>query len=1243
MTHRPTLRLRALALATLLVAVAAPAVTAAEPPVDPRLTYRDPRIVAPRSRLIQGVAGAPITEARPGAAAEDVARHFVSKRLRAPGDFRVVSTVTSAGGVRHATLQQSFDGVPVFLGRVSVAILPDGAILSARVGEIALAPPRPRTDEAPPVLDAPAAALDAARRLLGRSPQESLGPHPTAQPALVAHADAAVRAWRVDVLDGGRAERRVQLLLRASDGLPLRLDPLVFPGVASARVSPRDPSQGFVLMPCADPALAPSVDSPAGWTTGLETVGNNTHVQLDREGDFWPPWGAVATASGDPPSFDFAYTGDPRADSDLALANVFWVINDAHDRFRALGFDEASGACQSDNFGRGGNPNADPVYALVQYASGDGSGLFEGAYFGTGADGGFTYLAVGVFEDASGELRDGALESDLLYHEVAHQLSARLIGDDPACLNGAQPQALSEGWSDFFAAAFTGDPVIGAWTSGLPLGVRSAPVGATGLSLVNLCESGCERFRDGEIWSSLLWDIRARLIQLHGDAPGRELAERLVVESMRFAPCQPTFVDARDAMLLADTALTGGAHRCELWQLFVNRGLGFSAATAGPDDTRPVAGYDMPPECAGGFSLRLSRAEYAPDDDGLAEVVDARPQPGASVTLTASGGDSLTVPLAAVPGGAVLRAPFTLAPGPADPGDGVLQAAAGETVTATYRTATDAARVTDGLMLQLIDHRAYGNWCQMDADDDAVDGWYNLTRFLDPGEAGTIEVTLGNALDDELEDLEMRVTSLGPLVRTLPAGWFRLGDIGPMQGTAPRRFAAQFKATAATSAPAGSLADLRLDFRSRGRSGSLNLRLELGMDYVVERGLSPFDGGTETFDPATSSTVGGWRTSAPRGTIDSWRLEGCSGHLSPGGYHVGEPGCAEYADGQVAANLVSPPIFPVPADAVAYRLQDWSFSVSSDLYTDPGNPFCEADFVGFFLTTDPAGFDYSNAEIVYSGAQRYWRPIYEDTGGWVRQGPFNYSREPQNLVPGADYSAFRFMWVFWGDVYDCGFELLNHGRFSLDDVRFTFDVVRKVPETQACPASCVVSAPLAADPPGPKCPGEPFTLRAQGWEELDCAGQVYFAFAGPGVPPEAGWTTTPETTALGEDGGYYGLYTQCETDPQCNDYRAFVNQSPAPPALGGILPGSLRVRRIGADVELSWLGAAAPASYGIWSARDRTELAAGLPAFTLVGRQDDREGPRGENAWSTDPASLGGALAFLRVAGRDRCSDAPNP
>ncbi|TPX40516.1 hypothetical protein SeMB42_g05963 [Synchytrium endobioticum] len=73
--------------------------------------------------------------------------------------------------------------------------------------------------------------------------------------------------------------------------------------------------------------------------------------------------------------------------------------------------------------------------------------------------------------------------------------------------------------------------------------------------------------------------------------PGNVLALQLIVDGLKLQPCNPTFVDARDAILLADHQFTGGANQCALWRGFASRGLGKSARPGGHE------AFDMPHQC----------------------------------------------------------------------------------------------------------------------------------------------------------------------------------------------------------------------------------------------------------------------------------------------------------------------------------------------------------------------------------------------------------------------------------------------------------------------------------------------------------------------------------------------------------------------------------------------------------------------------------------------------------------------
>jgi extracellular elastinolytic metalloproteinase len=158
---------------------------------------------------------------------------------------------------------------------------------------------------------------------------------------------------------------------------------------------------------------------------------------------------------------------------------------------------------------------------------------------------------------------------------------------------------MGEGWSDFYATAIrlkpsdtrSTDYPMGAWVSGNPRGIRNY-LYSTDLSVNPQVYSNVDVYTRvhpiGNIWASMLYEVLWNLIDKHGkndnDLPefddsgvptdGKYLAMKLVTDAMALQPCNPTFVLARDAIIDADKALTGGKNACEIWSGFAKRGLG---------------------------------------------------------------------------------------------------------------------------------------------------------------------------------------------------------------------------------------------------------------------------------------------------------------------------------------------------------------------------------------------------------------------------------------------------------------------------------------------------------------------------------------------------------------------------------------------------------------------------------------------------------------------------------------------
>ena len=77
-----------------------------------------------------------------------------------------------------------------------------------------------------------------------------------------------------------------------------------------------------------------------------------------------------------------------------------------------------------------------------------------------------------------------------------------------------------------------------------------------------------------------------------GTRAGTTWPLQLVIDGMKFQPCNPGFVDGRDAHPAGGLALTGGENQCLIWEGFAKRGLGFSAEQ-GSSARRPVT--ERPP------------------------------------------------------------------------------------------------------------------------------------------------------------------------------------------------------------------------------------------------------------------------------------------------------------------------------------------------------------------------------------------------------------------------------------------------------------------------------------------------------------------------------------------------------------------------------------------------------------------------------------------------------------------------
>jgi len=375
-----------------------------------------------------------------------------------------------------------------------------------------------------------------------------------------------------------------------------------------------------------DPALAGGAASPFGWhdTDGVAgadhtiTRGNNVHAYTDADADNLPdPGSAPDGGSALEFLFPLDLTADPSAYRPAAVTNAFYWCNVLHDVLYQHGFDEAAGNFQQNDYSRGGAAG-DPVLIEVQ------EGQFtNGITVSVTADGISPRLQLGVFTVTTPR-RDSALSSYAIAYAYSRAVTQRLVGGPlvTTCLTAAEATGMSVGWSDWIALVLTANASDGAMTSrgvGTYLvgqapdgpGIRAAPY-STDPGVNSLTYSSIETlpppFGTGAVWATVLWEMYWALVEKHGFDPniyedwasgGNNLALRLALDGMKLAPCNPGFVDGRDALLAADQSLTGGANRCEIWRAFAARGLGAGASQGSPSSlTDGIESFEVPPECS---------------------------------------------------------------------------------------------------------------------------------------------------------------------------------------------------------------------------------------------------------------------------------------------------------------------------------------------------------------------------------------------------------------------------------------------------------------------------------------------------------------------------------------------------------------------------------------------------------------------------------------------------------------------
>lgn len=493
-----------------------------------------------------------------------------------------------------------------------------------------------------------------------------------------------------------------------------------------------------------------------GWINdgANSTDGNATEAGIDRDGtngvdaphagdSACPGAGCrVFTSTWNPPPGSPAPGDDPLTAQAQrgAVIQMFYIMNRYHDELYKRGFNEAARNFQNVNFTGMGVGN-DRVSSEGQDSSGTNN-----ANFATPADGGRGRMQMYIWTGPTPD-RDGTPDADIVIHEVTHGTSNRLHGNGSGL--GNQGGMMGEGWGDWYAHTMLAEPTddpngvyglggysllnLGAgFTANHYYGIRRFPtalIASTGgpnnrphnpLTFGHInsnCDTtlgttttavssayprspvigtsgNCSQVHNaGEIWKSALWEVRSLMISRLGFAAGTTRVLQVVTDGMKLAPISPTFLQERDAIIAAASALPSApeasADVVDVREGMRRRGMGFSASVQ--SNTAVTEAFDFP-------NVAMTNPFTVTDTPGNNNGV---PEPGENVLLGVSiantTGATVTGVVANINGGSnvsygsindgstvTMQIPYTVDS----------KAACGSTVSVTINVSSDAGPQT---------------------------------------------------------------------------------------------------------------------------------------------------------------------------------------------------------------------------------------------------------------------------------------------------------------------------------------------------------------------------------------------------------------------------------------------------------------------------------------------------------------------------------------------------------------------
>jgi extracellular elastinolytic metalloproteinase len=611
--------------------------------------------------------------------------------------FHLTRDYRDIAGTHHLSWTQSLRGIPVFGNGLQAAVTQTGRLLTVGGSPVSgLHLPKP----ASPVVRSAQAAIAIARISLGepaaagRSDVARRVLFVTAHETFLGWQTVTMSASQpaTSVVDAstGRILYRRSLASDAGTATDRETKRTPATGIAYRYFPGHKPRGGT-----ADPVNFTKL----GWLAPQATVlsGNNSHAYSDVNDDNAanPPEEVHPRA---PHKWDYKLTpfhlknvsfcGNPypctwnpdkpfswRVNRRQNTTQVFFFVNNWHDHLKAgpIGFTEAAGNFQAVNFtGRG--KQGDPVDTQTDDGANTDHGLPDGAHIDnanmdTPPDGLSPRMQMYLQHQPGTSYPNGdpfaptdvGDEADTVYHEYTHGLSNRLVVDATgnSTLGDVEAGAMGEAWSDWYAMDYLvarglqtdvkgkSNIVIFQFDGAGTALDRTEPIDCKVGVDVKICNGGStghlggysyrdyskvigipEVHADGEIWSQTLWDLR--------DKVGSKVAESLVTRAMELSPSNPSFLDERNAILMADTVVFGRKYENTIWRVFAARGMGYFAGALSGDDSSPGADFHQPPATSATGVITGRITDTATGD----------PVPGATVTLAFEGGRGLENPSA---------------------------------------------------------------------------------------------------------------------------------------------------------------------------------------------------------------------------------------------------------------------------------------------------------------------------------------------------------------------------------------------------------------------------------------------------------------------------------------------------------------------------------------------------------------------------------------------------------------------